>query len=395
LAQPLVLDTFVPSWNAFFVLDDLRGALGADNGRRHFGSAYHVSRMIEIRENISLAPYTTLRVGGAAHYFCEPEDEAGVLEALRWAHARGLPVFVLGGGSNLLVSDTGFRGLVLHISIKGIQTHADGDKRIYSAGAGVEWDKLVAQAVQDNCAGIECLSGIPGTVGGTPVQNVGAYGQDVSETIVRVCAIETATLEHVEFDNEACGFSYRQSRFNGSDLGRYILTRVDFALQPGGTPRIAYGDLKRHFNSAHSSDRRTGILEVRDAVLAIRRAKGMVLDENDLDSQSAGSFFKNPVVPVALYERLSAASAAPVPHFDAGEGKVKLAAGWLIEASGIARGFALGPVAISNKHTLALVNRGNATAADVLRLKDFVQRRVHERFGVELRPEPVMLGFGA
>lgn len=375
-------------------LDDLRATLDADTGRRHFASAYHVSRMIEIRENICLAPYTTLRVGGTASYFCEPANEADVAEALRWAHAHGLPVFVLGGGSNLLVSDTGFRGLVLHISIEGIETRASGDKKIYSAGAGVEWDKLVAQAVHDNCAGVECLSGVPGTVGGTPVQNVGAYGQDVSETIVRVCAIEAATLQHVEFDNEACGFSYRQSRFNGRDLGRYILTRVDFALQPGGKPRIVYGDLKRHFNSTHSNDRHPELIEVREGVLGIRRAKGMVLDENDPDSHSAGSFFKNPVVTIGMYERIAAGSAVPVPHFDAGEGKVKLAAAWLIEASGIARGFALGPVAISNKHTLALINRGGATSADVMRLKEFVQRRVHERFGVELRPEPVMLGFG-
>jgi UDP-N-acetylmuramate dehydrogenase len=232
-------------------------------------------------------------------------------------------------------------------------------------------------------------------VGGTPVQNVGAYGQDVSETIVRVCAIDTTTLERVEFDKAACGFSYRQSRFNGRDLSRYIVTRVDFALQPGGAPKIVYADLKRHFSNNAESDATQTISETRELVLAIRRTKGMVLDENDADSRSAGSFFKNPVVSLAEFERIAASSAVPIPHFEAGQEQVKLAAAWLIEQAGIAKGFTLGPVAISSKHTLALINRGGATAADVLRLKEFVQRRVHERFGVELRPEPVMLGFGA
>lgn len=351
---------------------------------------------MEIREDICLAPYTTLNVGGNASFFAEAHDDGDVVEALRWARARRLAVFVLGGGSNLLVSDAGFDGLVLRMAIGGIEVHIgahqDGAKRIYSAGAGVEWDRLVERAVEGNCAGVECLSGIPGSVGGTPVQNVGAYGQDVSETIVRVCAVEAATMERVEFDNAACGFSYRQSRFNGDDAGRYILTRVDYALQPGGAPKLAYAELKRAMDLESTDDKGLALAEVRTAVLNIRRAKGMVLDENDADSRSAGSFFKNPVVSLAQYERIAAGSAVAVPHFEAGEGQVKLAAAWLIEQAGISKGFALGPVGISSKHTLALINRGGATAADVLVLKDFVQRRVHERFGVELLPEPVMLG---
>ncbi len=358
-----------------------------------FADEYHVSRMMEIRENVLLAPYTTLQVGGAASYFAEPATDAQVIEALQWARAKAVPVFVLGGGSNLLVSDAGFKGLVLHMSIAGIDTHEGATKRIYSAGAGVEWDTLVSRAVADNCAGVECLSGIPGTVGGTPVQNVGAYGQDVSETIVRVYAVDTVILEKVEFDNAACGFSYRQSRFNGKDLGRYILTRVDYALISNGEPKITYADLKRNFIEKVASGESLSLLETREAVLKIRRTKGMVLDEDDLDSRSAGSFFKNPVVSLAEYERIAACSPVAVPHFDAGSGQVKLAAAWLIEQSGLAKGFALGPMAISSKHTLALTNRGGATAADVLRMKVFVQSRVSERFGVELRPEPVMLGF--
>lgn len=350
---------------------------------------------MEIQENILLAPYTTLQVGGNARYFAEPQNDIEVIEALRWAQTRAIPVFVLGGGSNLLVSDAGYDGLVLHIAIEGIETHDDGDKRIYSVGAGVAWDSFVARAVEDNCAGVECLSGIPGTVGGTPVQNVGAYGQDVAETIVRVCGVEATTLDRVQFDKTECSFSYRQSRFNGQDFGRYIITRADYALEPGGAPKLAYADLNRRFKANISGNSDPSLSEVRKCVLEIRKAKGMVLDEADADSRSAGSFFKNPIVSCAEYERISAASAIPVPHFEAGEGWVKLAAAWLIEQSGIGRGFVFGPVGISSKHTLALINRGGATASDVLLLKEFVQRRVHDRFSVELRPEPVMLGFGA
>ncbi len=361
--------------------------------------------MMEIREKIRLAPYTTLRVGGNARYFAEATNDEDVIEAVRWARGQGLPLFVLGGGSNLLVSDAGFHGLVLRMSIDGIDSHDDGGSRTFSVGAGVEWDTFVARAVEQDCAGVECLSGIPGTTGGTPIQNVGAYGQDVSETIVRVCAVDTTTLERVVFDNSGCGFSYRQSRFNGSEPGRYIVTRVDYALRQGGAPKIAYADLKRHFSAALNTSSNPAITaidatvpslaDVREAVLAIRRAKGMVLDEEDADSRSAGSFFKNPVVSLAVYERIAAQSAVPVPHFDASPGDVKLAAAWLIEQAGLAKGFVLGPVAISSKHTLALINRGGATAADLLRMKDYVQQQVHRRFDVELLPEPVMVGFGA
>ncbi len=349
---------------------------------------------MEIQENIRLAPYTTLKVGGDARYFAEAASDEDVIEAVLWARARALPVFVLGGGSNLLVSDAGFHGLVLHMSVNGIDGHDHDGKRIFSAGAGVEWDTFVVRAVKDNCAGVECLSGIPGTVGGTPIQNVGAYGQDVSETIVRVCAVDATTLERVEFDRSACGFSYRQSRFNGRDAGRYIVTRVDYALQPGGLPKIAYADLKRHLGGTSGDEAAPSLTEVREAVLAIRRTKGMVLDEEDSDSRSAGSFFKNPVVSLAVYERIAATSAAPVPHFEAGPGHVKLAAAWLIEQAGIAKGFVLGPVAVSSKHTLALVNCGGATATDLLLMKNFVQQQVRQRFAVELLTEPVMLGFG-
>jgi len=348
---------------------------------------------MKIEENICLAPYTTMQVGGAAKYFVEPTNDNDVVEALQWARTHRVPVFVLGGGSNLLVSDAGFDGLVLHMAIGGIFTHEDGERRSYFTGAGVEWDTLVDRAVEDNCAGVECLSGIPGTVGGTPVQNVGAYGQDVSETISRVYTIDATTLERVEFNRAACNFSYRQSRFNNRDLGRYIITRVDFSLQPNGAPKLAYADLKRRFSDKLEAGATPSLRETREAILAIRRAKGMVLDEQDADSRSAGSFFKNPIVSIEEFQRIDSAFNGPVPHFEATAGYVKLAAAWLIEQAGINRGFAIGPVAISSKHTLALTNRGGATASDVLVLKEFVQNQVREQFGVELSPEPVMLGF--
>lgn len=353
--------------------------------------------MIAIQEKVPLARYTTLQVGGIADFFAEPASEAELLEALRWARARLLPLFVLGGGSNLLVSDAGFRGLVLHICIGGVESVERGGRRIYSVGAGVGWDSFVERAVADRAAGIECLSGIPGSVGGTPIQNVGAYGQEVSETVTRVSGIDMATMKHVEFDHAACGFHYRSSRFNRSDHGgepgRYILTRVEYSLRPGAPPNIAYADLKRYFSRPPHGAATPSLAQARQAVLKIRRAKGMVLDANDPDSRSAGSFFRNPIVSLSEYEQIAALSASPVPHFDAGGEQVKLPAAWLIEQAGIRKGFALGMAAISSKHALAIINRGGAKASDILRLKEYVRHRVYRRFGVELHPEPVLLGF--
>jgi UDP-N-acetylmuramate dehydrogenase len=353
--------------------------------------------MLAIQEKIPLARYTTFQVGGTADYFVEPETEEEILEALRWARARSLPLFILGGGSNLLVSDTGFRGLVIHISVGGIETAERSGRLVYSVGAGANWDSFVQRAITDGCAGVECLSGIPGSVGGTPVQNVGAYGQDVSETITRVCAVDVATLQHVEFEREACGFQYRSSRFHPDDpraeAGRYVLTRVDYSLRPGGPPKISYPDLKQYFIKHTQSAAIPTLAQTREAILAIRSAKGMVLDEADPNSRGAGSFFKNPIISLSEFEQIAAVSAGPVPHFDAGPDHVKLSAAWLIERSGIGKGFSLGAAAISRKHTLALVNRGGAKASDIIRLKNFVQHRVHRRFGIQLRPEPVMLGF--
>lgn len=348
---------------------------------------------MQLLEGVPLGRLTTLGVGGAARWFVEARSEEEVREALDWWREQPIPLFVLGGGSNLVVSDKGWPGLVLHVAIRGISERTDGHTRTFDCGAGEDWDALVAHSVNLDCAGLECLSGIPGTVGGTPVQNVGAYGQDVSETIINVRAVEIETGEPVEFSNAQCGFTYRTSRFNTADRGKYVITGGTFALRRGGAPKLEYADLKRYFAEWKGVP---SLLEVRQAVLRIRAAKGMVLDENDSESRSAGSFFKNPVVGAAQYEHVSAIagqSGLTVPKFPAVDGHVKIPAAWLIEQAGLQKGFELGPVSISRKHTLALVNRGGATAQDVIAMKDLVQKKVRDSFGVELQPEPVFVGF--
>jgi UDP-N-acetylmuramate dehydrogenase len=347
---------------------------------------------LHIRKNISLAPFTTFHVGGPARYFVEATSEADVLDAIRYGREHKLKLFVLGGGSNLVVSDEGWPGLILKIGIPGINVSNENGKATFTAGAGEDWDGLVERAVEADCAGIECMSGIPGTVGGTPVQNVGAYGQEVAETITSVRVVEVADLRSREMSNAECGFSYRTSIFNSSEKGRYIVTQVSYALTPGGAPRIEYADLKRHFASGGNPS----LKEVREAVRKIRANKAMLISENDPDSRSAGSFFKNPIISPSEYERIAhlpACRDSKPPQYPAPDGQVKISAAWLVEHAGFAKGYSLGPVGISSKHSLAIVNRGGAKAAQILELKNKVQEGVMKRFGVQLHPEPVFVGF--
>lgn len=300
---------------------------------------------------------------------------------------------MLGGGSNLVVADAGWPGLVLKIGISGISNRESNGKRLFIAGAGEDWDKLVALSVERNCAGIECMSGIPGTVGGTPVQNVGAYGQEVAETITSVRVIEIATGKVREMSNAECGFSYRTSIFNSIEKGRYIVTQASYALFPGGAPHIEYADLKRHFAS---NSRSPSLSETREAVREIRASKAMLITAGDDDCRSAGSFFKNPIVSLADYDRMVALPACreqKPPSYPAEDGQVKVSAAWLVERSGFHKGFVLGHVGISRKHSLAIVNRGGATATEIVELKNKVQEGVGNVFGVELHPEPVFVGF--
>ncbi len=349
-----------------------------------------------VQENIPLAPLTTLKIGGAAKYFVAAKDASEAQEAVAWARTRDLPVFVLGGGSNLLIADAGWPGMVLKVAIAGIQRRPELDEKgraIFDVGAGETWDKFVSDAVRARCAGVECLSGIPGSVGGTPVQNVGAYGQEVSETIESVQVLDLKDGQLRELCNEACQFAYRSSIFNKGEPGRFIVLSAAYGLVPEGDPRISYADLKRHFDGWATMPT---LAETREAVRHIRALKGMLITPGDPDCQSAGSFFKNPVLSEAQHEDLikrAAARRLNVPSYPALESHKKVSAAWLVEHSGFAKGYGFGRVGISSKHALAIVNRGGATAAEVLALKDQIQHRVEEIWGVCLEPEPVMVGF--
>jgi UDP-N-acetylmuramate dehydrogenase len=346
-----------------------------------------------ITENVSLAPLTTLKVGGPARYFIEATTIAEVSQAVEFSQSRSLPLFVLGGGSNLVIADAGWPGLVLKIGITGINHRHGHDEVVFEAGAGEDWDKFVGLVVAHNIAGLECLSGIPGSVGGTPVQNVGAYGKEVANAIESVLALDLRDGQLHELCNQACGFSYRTSIFNTTERGRYIIVQVNYTLKHGGEAYIAYADLKKYF--AGWSEKPT-LANVRDAVRKIRAGKGMLIAAGDDDCRSAGSFFKNPILSAEQYQALTALAGAKnlqIPSYPALDAQKKVSAAWLVEHSGFSRGYGNGSVGISRKHALAIVNRGNATAADVLALKEDIQQRVEEIWGIVLEPEPVFVGF--
>ncbi|MGO9515586.1 MAG: UDP-N-acetylmuramate dehydrogenase [Candidatus Korobacteraceae bacterium] len=347
-----------------------------------------------IREQVSLAPLTTLGVGGPARYFVEARSEAEIFETVEFAHSRQLPLFVLGGGSNLVVADAGFEGVVLKVGITGLSRSTPSQRIvIFTAGAGMDWDELVAQAVEANCAGLECLSGIPGTVGGTPMQNVGAYGQEVSETIREVRALDVRSMRTETLSNADCRFQYRSSIFNTTERDRYVILRVTFALREGARPSISYPDLQKFF-AGHASE--PAMAEVRAAVREIRHRKAMLIVPGDDDARSAGSFFKNPVVPESFYEEISTrltSRGLQLPGYPAADGFRKIPAAWLVEHAGFAKGYTKGAAGISRKHALAIINCGGATAAEILALKDEIQSRVMDMFGIHLVPEPAFVGF--
>src|SRR4029077_16779269 len=335
-----------------------------------------------IQENVPLAPLTTLQVGGSARYFAELRREDDVREAAQFAKTGGLPLFVLGGGSNLVVADSGWPGLVLRIAIGGITSpntsnpatnDAPGNAVLFSVGAGVNWDDFVAHAVVQNCGGVECLSGIPGSVGGTPVQNVGGYGQEVADTIESVRALDLKDDRIVVLPKPACGFRYRTSIFNTTERGRYIILRVNYRLKRGGAPSLKYADLQKHF-AERLAEKKTppSLAETRQAVREIRRSKGMLIVPGDDDSRSAGSFFKNPVLSEAQFQDLAERARSEgleIPSYPALDAQRKVSAAWLVEHSGFAKGYGFGAVGISHKHALALINRGEAKASDIVRLK--------------------------
>jgi UDP-N-acetylmuramate dehydrogenase len=374
-------------------------------------------------EQVRLAEWTTLQLGGPAARFTAATTVSDLVDAVALADRNGEPVLVLGGGSNLVVADAGFPGVVVRAAPDGLQfTAVDGAVEV-TAAAGQDWDELVRWCLAEGLSGVECLSGIPGSAGATPIQNVGAYGQEVAETIVSVQAYDRAAGQVVLLGPEDLGFGYRTSMFkrqaaaasrggeertgppggNGeaptaaAATGRFVVLQVTFRLpvSPLSAP-VRYAELGRLLGVEEGSQ--VPIAEARGAVLELRRGKGMLLDAADPDSRSAGSFFTNPVVPEAridaLYERLGAS--ARIPHWPAGPGQVKLSAAWLIEHAGFSKGFGLADdpagARISTKHTLALTNPGGATTASLIRLARAIRDGVRSEFGVELANEPTLVG---
>ena len=333
------------------------------------------------RHDVALAELTTLHLGGPARRMLTASTTAELVEAVTTCDRSGEPVLLLGGGSNLVVSDDGFDGTVVQIATSGV-TRRGGDVLVT---AGEHWDIFVASCVEAGLAGVECLSGIPGLVGATPVQNVGAYGQDVSQTVTAVRALDRRSGEVVTMSPAECGFGYRRSVFKHRD--DHVVLAVGLRLRESADSEpIAYPELARRLGVEVGD--RASLADVRAAVLSLRTNKGMVLDPDDRDTWSAGSFFTNPLLEPAQADRLPAAA----PRWPVASGLVKTSAAWLIEQAGFGRGYGAGPVRLSAKHPLALTNRGDARTADLLVLAREVRDAVVARFGVTLEPEPVLVG---
>jgi UDP-N-acetylmuramate dehydrogenase len=335
---------------------------------------------------VALAPLTTLRIGGPAARITDVVSETDVVDAVRDGR-DGL--FVLGGGSNVVIGDDGVPGLVARMAMRGVEVKRESGRVVVDVAAGEDWDTFVARAVDEGWRGVECLSGIPGLVGGTPIQNVGAYGQEVSETIVSVRVFDRSAGAFAVVDARDCGFGYRASVFKRSD--RWIVTSVRFAFDVArDSAPVRYAELAKALGV--SEGERAPMRHLRETVIRLRRGKGMVLDAADPDSVSAGSFFVNPVVDERTAAEVEARAGVRPPRFEAGEGKWKLAAAWLVERAGFVKGWGDGRVGVSRKHALALVNRGGATAAELITAARTIRDGVKERFGVELEPEPVFVG---
>jgi UDP-N-acetylmuramate dehydrogenase len=378
-----------------------------------------------------LAGYTTLGLGGPARSFVTASAADQLIEAVRAADAADEPVLLIGGGSNLVISDDGFPGTVIHVNTRGVSyaRAADGDGHVaVTVAAGEDWDDVVAATVAERLAGLECLSGIPGRAGATPIQNVGAYGQEVAEVITTVRVLDRLTGETLIIPNDRCCFSYRNSIFKSEGLSprvnraqsgalppdtgafppdtgafppdnskirrgrRYVVTGVTFRLSRDPLSRpVRYAELASQLGVEMGE--RASVTDVRSAVLKIRARKGMLLNPGDPDSRSAGSFFTNPVLSAEQFARLEASATGPVPRFDAGQGRVKVPAAWLIEHAGFGKGYgAPSRARISSKHTLALVNAGGATTSDLLALAREIREGVRAAFGVTLDPEPILVG---
>jgi UDP-N-acetylmuramate dehydrogenase len=344
-----------------------------------------------VRDDIQgLAVHTTLHLGGAARRVVQATDEQEIMQIVRDADRAQEPILILAGGSNLVIGDDGFDGTALLLSTRGISAARDGDHIRVTVAAGEPWDAMVARSIEEKWSGLECLSGIPGSTGATPIQNVGAYGQEVAERIASVRAWDRETGNVVTMLPAECRFGYRTSVFKHVD--RWVVLSVDFRLtRSEGSAPIRYAELARALD-VEAGDL-AGATEVRDAVLRLRRSKGMVLDPADPDTASAGSFFTNPVLSASAYAAFAVRASAigPVPAWPERDGGMKISAAWLIEKAGFSKGYGHGGVSISTKHTLALTNRGDGTTAQLLDLAREIRAGVDDRFGVELHPEPVLV----
>jgi UDP-N-acetylmuramate dehydrogenase len=349
---------------------------------------------VALADRVPLGPLLTMGVGGPARWFAEAVDEGSVLAVSTWAAGHGLAFHVLGGGSNLVVADQGVDGVVLRIGLRGITVDEAGGEVVVTAQAGEPWDALVAHAVERGWAGLECLSGIPGLVGATPIQNVGAYGQEVRDTIREVRAFDRRTGRIVRLAPADCGFAYRDSLFRSRDPGRYIILSVSYRLSPGGAPTVRYPELAMHLLARGLTA--PTLPEVRESVLEIRRRKSMVLDPRDPNRRSCGSFFTNPRVSPEVAAGIVAVTGRPdMPQWPEPDGRVKLSAGWLILQAGFQLGERHGAAGLSTRHPLAIVAHDGAHARDVLGFARRVRDAVEARCGVRLQPEPVFWGFGA
>jgi UDP-N-acetylmuramate dehydrogenase len=345
---------------------------------------------VKIVTQEQLGPLSTLGVGGNADYYAEASSEEDVRAAVGYADARGLDLWVLGGGSNLVIADDGLRALVLKVALKGVSHHEKAAQIELTVRAGELWDDVVAYSVERRWAGLECLSGIPGLVGATPIQNVGAYGQEVSDTIRSVHAFDRKTKALVELGASECHFEYRSSVFKKAEPDRYIVLGVTYELRVDGAPTIEYAEL----SGALAGSSSPSLAQVRDTVIALRTRKSMVLSTSDPNGRSCGSFFVNPVIDAAKVEEIARLThPLKPPAFAQGMDRYKVAAAWLIERAGFEKGTRRGTVGLSNRHSLAIVCHEGAKARDVVRLAREIQNRVFERFGVLLSPEPSFAGF--
>lgn len=344
--------------------------------------------MLNWQENVILAPHTTIRLGGPARFFVSVKSVDELRVVLREAGEKNLRVHILGGGSNTVFADSGFNGLVIKIDLKGVEFIDDGEYVVVTAQAGEDWERLAAETVRRNLAGFECLAGIPGQVGGTPVQNVGAYGQEVAQTIVEVVAIDRQMLEPVHLANADCGFSYRMSRFKGYGVDRFVIVAVVYRLKKNGEPCLEYQQVR------DKAGGRPSLASVREIVLSLRKAKSMVIDPRDPNTRSCGSFFLNPTLERPHLEKLQRwadeNNQGEVPFFMAG-GQALVPAAWLVERAGFSKGERRRDgVGISDNHPLALVNYGGTSAA-LLALSSDIQRAVQDKFGIALIREPVVV----